>query len=117
MAQSTLHFSIGMALGTAFALPQLARAWKTGKKLASGFGCLFIYSYGLGLYATIPSILRHIETTESLTKEWWMNIFLFYPLIEKIDGPSIVLGELLIALLFGLHYIMLLLAIKHCSNR
>lgn len=117
MAQSTLHFSIGMALGTVLALPQLARAWKTGKKLATLFGRLFIYSYGLGLYATIPSILRHIETTESLTKEWWMNIFLFYPLIEKIDGPSIVLGELLIALLFGLHYIMLLLAIKHCSNR
>ncbi len=46
----------------------------------------------------------------------WMNVFLFYPLIERIEAPTIVLGELLIAALFAAHYLLLLLAIRRVST-
>lgn len=117
MAQSTLHLSVGMLLGSLIALPQVRRAWRDGLPVAQAIGRWCLLAYSLGLYATLPAIIRRmIHTPEGLSGPWW-NVFLFYPLIERLELPSILLGELAAAGLFALQYIVILLAIRRAGQR
>ncbi len=116
MAQSTLHFSIGMLVGSLLGAPGLWRARHSAQRIAPRFARLFAYAYGLGLFAMLPSIFRRIGMAETALHAGWMNVFLFYPLIERIEAPTIVLGELLIGALFAMHYLLLLLAIRRFST-
>ena len=117
MAQSTLHFSFGMLVGSAYMLPHLWRKWKQDSPLAKTIGAWIIISSALGLYATLPSILRRILGSGEWITSWWVNVFLFYPLIERLDLPSIALGELCTALIFVAQYAIILLAIFRCIKK
>ena len=116
MAQSTLHFAFGMAIGSAWVLPALWKRWKQALPMATTIGRWLILAYGLGLYASLPSLLRRITGGAEWSTAGWTNLFLFYPLIEKLDLPSIALGELCIALCFAAQYGLILLAIRRANG-
>jgi len=110
MAQSTVHFSIGMLIGSGYMLPRLRHRWKQSRPLSKTIGCWVLLSYSLGLYATLPAILHRITGSDVWTGRW-SNIFIFYHLIEKLHMPSIALGELCAASIFAAQYALILLAI------
>lgn len=116
MAQSTLHFAVGMAAGTLLALPGLRRAWRRGQRVARPVGYWLLLSYGLGLYASLPALFRRLGATEMWTTSWWVNLFLFYPAIQRLTLPSIVVGEGLTAALFALQYLTILQAIRRARG-
>ena len=116
MAQSTLHFSCGMAAGTLAVLPKLRRAWQTRDPLAPVVVRWIIFSYTLGLFATLPAIYRHFFSDGTPANAWWSNIFLLYGLIEKLPLPSIGLGEICAAAIFALQYGLMLAAIYRYSK-
>jgi hypothetical protein len=120
MAQSTLHFAFGMAIGSAWALPALWRTWWKGTPVAGAIGRWLLLAYGLGIYATLPNILRRMTQDSEWTTGTWTHIFLLHPLIERLDLPSMAFGELAIAACFAAQYAVILIAIrraKHTSAR
>jgi hypothetical protein len=116
MAQSTLHFALGMAAGSAWALPRVWRCWRQTRPMAAAIGRWLLLAYGLGLYASIPSVLRRITDGAPWATSGWTHVFLLYPLIEAFDLPSLALGELCIAGCFAAQYALILFAI-HRAHR
>ncbi len=116
MAQSTLHFALGMTVGSLWVVPAVLRHWKKQLPLTRVIGRWLLLSYGLGLYATLPSILRRISSGAEWATSGWTHIFLLYPLIEKLNAPSIGLGELAIAACFSAQYGLILLAIHRAKG-
>ncbi len=116
MAQSTVHVAVGVAAGTLLALPAVWRAWRQRGRLARPIGRGLILAYGLGLFAVLPAILQRLGAGGAWTGAWWATIFIGFPLLRRLGLPSIVLGELLLALLFGLHYGVILLAIRRTGG-
>ncbi len=112
MAQSTLHFSFGMILGTLTALPPVWRAWQQGRPVARLVARWCLLSYALGLYAALPAIIRRLADDPQLGSGPLWNLFLLYPLLDHLQLPSIAGGELAVAALFGLQYAVILLAIR-----
>jgi len=84
--------------------------------MGGAIGRWLLFSYGLGLYASLPSILRRITNGAEWTTAGWTNLFLFYPVIEKFDLPSIALGEFCIAVCFVAQYGLILLAIRRAGG-
>ncbi len=117
MAQSTLHFALGMAIGSAWALPALRRKWKSALPVSRALGRWLLLAYGLGLYASLPSLLRRLSGGADWATGGWTNMFLLYPLIEKLRLPSVALGELCIAACFAVQYGLILLAIQRARRR
>ncbi len=117
MAQSTLHLSAGMLLGTLLAFPRVWRTWQAGKAIAPAIARWCLLSYGLGVYALLPSILRRLSDDPGLADGPTWNLFLLYPLIQRLDLPGIALGELAVASLFALQYATILLAIHRTCQR
>ncbi|MFU8780704.1 MAG: hypothetical protein ACNA71_06730 [Kiritimatiellia bacterium] len=128
MAQSTFHFGFGMLCATAFSIKPILQTWLTllggrqGTAAAEGQSvpsmstviahwCL--WSYAAGIVAVIPAIARRLLGTE-LTHPIW-NLFLFYPLIDRLPIPSIILGELLMGTILAAQYATILLAIHQAS--
>lgn len=110
MAQAAIHVSVGMLAGSAWMVPHLRRKWQQGKPLATAVRAWIAASYALGAYAVLPAILWHTLGID-IRSSWWANIFLFYPLIEKLHLPSIVMGELCCGTIFAAQYGLLLWAI------
>ena len=117
MAQSTLHVAVGVAAGTLLAWPAVRQAWRRGERLARPIGLGLLLAYSLGLLAVLPSIMLHLGAGPSWGEAWWANLFIGYPLIRRLELPSIVLGEVMLAGLFGLHYGLILLAIQRARPR
>jgi hypothetical protein len=116
MAQSTLHFALGMTVGSLWAVPGVLLSWKKHLPLTRVIGRWLLLAYGLGLYATLPSILRRVSSGAEWATGGWTHIFLLYPLIEKLNAPSIALGELAIAACFAAQYGLILLAIHRAKG-
>jgi hypothetical protein len=116
MAQSTLHFAVGMSAAACLAVPPLVRAWRAGSPVAVPLRRWILLSGGLGAYAVIPSLLRRLGLPPALWDSWWANLFCLYPLIERIRGGGILLGEAAVALLAGAQYLALLAAIRRAKN-
>lgn len=105
-----------MLIGTVFSVPQLWRVWRSGRPVAIAIARWFLLAYGLGLYATLPALFRRLSTCpDGVLSPWW-NLFLGYGWIDQLPLPSIVLGELAIAGLFGLQYVIILLAIRRACR-
>ncbi len=115
MAQSTLHFAVGMAIGSAWALPQLWSKWKQAAPVANAIARWLLLAYGIGIFATLPNILRRMTHGAEWATGTWTHIFLLHPLIERLDLPSIALGELAIAACFAAQYATILLAIRRAK--
>jgi hypothetical protein len=116
MAQSTLHFAFGMAVGSAWAMPRIIMCWKKSRPMAAAVSRWLLLAYGLGLYASIPSLLRRVFDGASWATASWTHIFLLYPMFDRFDLPSIALGEACIAGIFGLQYAVILLAIRRANR-
>jgi len=116
MAQSTFHFAVGMAAGTAVAAPSLLQGIRNRGGTAKCFLRWFVLSYGLGFVAIVPSLLRHWGGSESLCRSWWMNVFLFFPLIDGLWPGGLVLGEAAIAAVFVLQYGAMLLMVRRLER-
>jgi hypothetical protein len=115
MAQASIHFATGMLAGTIWQLPRLRQHWQQRTPLAKTIAHWIFASYALGAYATLPSILWHTAGID-IRSAWWANIFLLYPLIEKLPLPSIALGELCCGTIFACQYSLMLLAIYRLNR-
>ncbi len=113
---STLHFALGMALGMLIVLRPIYRAWIQAKPLSTLIARGMLLSYGLGIYSTIPAITRRLTgNTQTGSATGW-NLFLFYPLFDRLPIPSIFVGEMAMALLFMLQYAIILLALRRART-
>ncbi|MFC1452492.1 hypothetical protein ACFLSJ_04010 [Verrucomicrobiota bacterium] len=112
MAHSTLHFSVGMIAGSAVAFHVLARAWRAGRGLARAFAAWLLVSYALGVFAVVPGLLRRLGVPDSICDGWWMNVFLFYPLINRVKPGAMTSGPIALAACFGAQYVILLAALR-----
>lgn len=117
MAQSTLHFAAGMTLGSLLACPRVYRAWTRGTPVARAIARWCLLAYGLGLYATLPAVFRRLTGDPATGSAFTWNLFLLYPLFDRLRLPSIALGEMAIATLFSLQYVVILAAVRRARRR
>ncbi len=111
MASSTLHFSVGMLLGSLFTIPAVVHAWHQKGPVAYPLVKWCLLSILFGIYAVIPAIVRRIgDSPETGSHAVW-NLFIFYPVIERLHLPGILAGELICIAIFSLQYATILLAI------
>ena len=95
MAHSTLHFAIGMA-------PACGR-W-------------LLLSFGLGVFADAPGLLKQLGAPETWFGGAWANLFLFYPLLNAMPVHGTLIGPLFIGLCFAAQYALLLAAIRRSGR-
>jgi len=112
MAHSAIHFSVGMIVGTIITLKPLICAWRCGGRLAGRLAKALTTSYALGLYAILPSLLRHFGLSERYAGAWWMNAFLLHPLLSKLKAGGTVLGPVVLSLCFAAQYLCLLAIVR-----
>jgi len=112
MAHSTFHFAAGLAIGTAAYLPAFWKRCVSGAHLAAFFARWMGTAYLLGLFAVCPGLLRHTSLPAWLIDGWWMNIFVFYPIIERIEKSGYVRGAAGIAACSALFYLLILIALN-----
>ena len=121
MAHSAMHFAIGLAVGTAAFLPSLVKAARRNGKRAPAFARWIGISWALALFAVVPNLLRGFGVPDAICSGWWMNVFLFHPLADRLKSGGMLIGELGIALLLTLQYVLLLAALytapKHVRPR
>jgi len=116
MAHSTMHFAIGLVSGTAILLPSVLRGMTTGKKTSKDTGRMLAVSYALAFVAIIPNLLRHAGIPDSFCSGWWMNLFLFNPMLDKLKPGGLLIGELMILVLFVTHYSIIITGIIKVSR-
>lgn len=114
MAHTALHFSAGLALGMAVTLPAVVRALRRPadrRALAASCTRWVAVSWMLGTLACIPNFMRYAGLPEWFCGGWWMNAFLFHPLIDRlVHGGTLIGGAVLVAGLSG-QYAGVLLAL------
>jgi len=116
MAHSAVHFSTGIILGTAIHIPRLISRWRKGEPLSRSFQNWLIVSYGIAAWAVLPGLLRRISVPDYLCDGWWMNVFLFYPLLNRLKSGGTIPGQIALILCFLLQYGLLLAAIRRASR-
>lgn len=106
MAHPNLHISVGMVFGVAVTLPMVAADLARGRPLAQSIRRLLIASYGLGLFALVPTVLP-------LPEGRWLNLFALYELVArwKPEGRGLLVGELLMAACIAGQYLLILFAL------
>jgi hypothetical protein len=116
-AHVTLHFGLGMLLGMLCFAGAVLRALWTGRPMTRPMGRWILASYALGLYAALPNILLSLGAPGALCTGWWMNIFLFHPLLDRAKHGGMLTGEVILAACLGAQYMLLLLAIARAHLR
>ena len=146
MAQSTFHFGFGMLCATVFTIKPVLQAWRatrggrqrsfatTGFRqeatkwqpsaaavsplalpLSTAMARWCLWSYAIGALAVFPALARRITGVEPTHPIW--NLFVAYPLIDRLPLPSIILGELLMGSILGAQYARMLLAIYRMRQK
>ncbi|MDE0838578.1 MAG: hypothetical protein OSB41_05930 [Kiritimatiellae bacterium] len=108
MAHSSLHFAIGMTVGSVVTVPRLLAAWRHRAPLAPHFKHWLLASYAAGTFAIIPGLLRRLGADNAFCDGWWMNVFLFYPAINSVKDGGMTMGPLLMGGILGLQYLSLI---------
>jgi hypothetical protein len=111
MAHAALHFALGMTVGMAATAPRLRRAWQAGKAVAPATARWLASAWAMGVFAIVPSLLRYAGVPESFCGGWWMNLFLFHPLINAGLPQSAIAGSTAFMGLLVLQYLIILAAI------
>jgi len=138
MAQSTFHFGFGMLCATVCTIKPVIQAWCskriTGGRqspniipggrqspaaaataatnvptLSSAIARWCLWSYAIGTLAVIPAIVRRMTGIEPTHPIW--NLFVGYPLIDRLPLPSIIVGEVLMGSILGTQYCLIILAV------
>jgi len=105
-----------MAVGSALALPCMWHAWRKGALLSAPCMRWLLLSYGLGLYAVFPALLRRLGVPPPICEGWWMNVFLGYPLLNAVKHGGMKAGAFLSGAIFCAQYAALLLAIRRTER-
>lgn len=113
MAHAAFHFAAGLVVGMALQAPATRRAWKENRPLAPAMRRWLVTSWGTGLWAIIPSLLRYAGMPESFCNGWWMNLFLLHPLINRWSHHATIIGGSGLVACLVLQYIVILAAIKY----
>lgn len=108
MAHSTFHFAAGMATGIACGTPLILKAWKQAKGISKRATLWLLTAWGMGVFAEIPGILRRLGLPDHLCDAAWMNLFFFYPLVNRIKPGGQTMGPILMAMLFACQYAVLM---------
>lgn len=116
MAHAALHFTAGMIVGMAALTPALRRNWQAGRKLAPAVMHWLLASWGTGLWAIIPSLLRYAGLPESCSGGWWMNLFILHPLINQHGPHATIIGAACLAVTFVLQYTVIVAAILRARS-
>lgn len=116
MAHAALHFAAGLAVGMALQSPRLRTALTAGRNIAPTVMRWLGISWGLGLWAIIPSLLRYAGVPESFCGGWWMNLFLFHPLLNHYGPHATIIGAVAFVAGFGFQYAVILAAIVRCRS-
>ena len=77
--------------------------------LSSAIARWCLWSYAIGTLAVIPAIVRRMTGIEPTHPIW--NLFVGYPIIDRLPLPSIIVGEVLMGSILGAQYCLILLAI------
>lgn len=117
MAHATLHFAVGMAVGSAIAVPPLLAAWVRGRPLAAPFARWFAISYAVGTYAVAPGLLRRAGVPDCICDHPGMNVFLLYPWINDVKPGAVTMGPLVLGAFLGAQYGLLVLALAWTRYR
>jgi len=117
MAHTALHFSIGLAAGALLSAPPVVRKFRRTGQSAMALGIWLGAAYALGIFASVPNILRWMGVPELACSGWWMNVCLFHPLIDDLESGGMLVGELLFAACFGLQYLVLLITLRWVRRR
>lgn len=111
MTHSAIHFSLGVVVTSTFFAPGILHALRRQQKLAPLLLRWLLASYAAGLWAVLPAILRHAGLPESVCGGWWMNLFLFHPLLSQLHLGGVIIGGACLAAVFALQYGTVLLAL------
>ena len=118
MAHSVIHFSIGVIAGTAATIAPVINAWRNNLPMADKIRRWLLISYAAGIYAIIPSLLHWLGLPDKFCGGWWMNIFLFHPLINKIETSShLIPASIAVFLCFILPYFIIVAAIYKSKHK
>ena len=113
MAHSTLHFSLGTALGTMMLVRTVLGRLTGREDLALLCGRWLVACYALGVLGIVPNLFRRMGVPETIVGGWWMNIFLFHPLVDQMKTGGMLIGETVILSCFILQYGILLVALRN----
>ena len=116
MAHSTMHFAVGLAVGTALLIPAVLKKIRDCEKTSAATGKLLAVSYTLAFTAIIPNLLRHSGIPDTFCSGWWMNLFFFNPLLDKLKSGGMLIGEVLILLFFCIHYAIIIAGITRTNT-
>lgn len=117
MAHTVLHFSVGLAVGTAVPLAPVVRNLVRAERKAGLLRLWIGAAYAAGLFACVPNVLRSLGIPEQVCAGWWMNIFMLHPLIDALEDGGMLVGEILLAACFTLQYLVLLLTLRSIRMR
>ena len=105
-----------MLLGTLISAPYLVKCWILSRTLAKPIARWLILSFILGTVAIVPGLLRRAGVPDSICDGWWMNTFLFYPLLNSLQTRGLILGCAGIIFLFAFQYGIILIALIRTKN-
>lgn len=117
MMHSSLHFALGMVLGSAWHTGALLKAWRKAQPVSSILLRQLITAYALGLFAIVPNLLRRLGAADSICESVPMNLFLLSPALNSLIKGGAYTGPLVLALMIGLQYALLLAAIARAGRR
>jgi hypothetical protein len=78
---------------------------------------MLLAAYALGAFAVVPGLLPNLGVPQRIAAGWWMNLFLFHPLIDRARHGGVLVGEALIVTLFAAHYALVLSALWLARRR
>lgn len=112
-----MHFTLGLAAGTCIFLPMVLRKLRAGEKCAPEIGRMIASSYAMAVFAIIPNLLRHAGLPVSFCNGWWMNLFFLNPLMDRIKPGGMLIGEIMVVVLFFVHYSITVFALARTRSR
>ena len=111
MAHAALHFSVGMVTGMGVLAPRVLRALRARAPTAAAIRQWVVAAWLLGVYALVPSFLPHIGLPTAVCDGWWINVFLFHPLLNVLIPRGTLLGELTLLACLAFQYACVLAAL------
>jgi hypothetical protein len=117
MAHAALHFSVGMMTGMGVLAPRVLRALRARAPAAVAMRQWVVAAWLLGVYALVPSFLPHIGVPTGLCNGWWMNVFLFHPLLNVLIPRGTLLGELALLACLAFQYACVLAVLIRVKRR
>lgn len=118
MAHYNLHMAVGLVAGSAVALPAVARAWWARAALAPPLRRALWITWLCGAWAIAPHVLRGLGVPDSVLLHPWTNVFFAHHYIDqRWMDRGLLIGELVIAGMLALHYVLTLLALRRAASR